>query len=306
MFNKKLVTSMLSVVTAASILAPCNVFAADKSYTDKGSASIPIQNDSGSSLDVGSYYTVTLPATIDGFHLDEKTKAYYSTNFGVEVKGSILPTQELYVIPAYKDGTTIATAEAAETDAANVITKLVAGNYSNSNPNHTGIKLSTFDTYITNTTTKKNIPVKLSSGAVAFCNPDKTNIDTANGEMELAMDGNYGSNVNLEIDKDDVTAGTYSGSVEMAWGLVDNLPTGDLDSDIIVRDDESNLLALVDTEEIANKMATNCGVTLKSYSNGIATFTNNSGKTLDELNAIASKNGYPSFSINETKYASGT
>ncbi len=29
-------------------------------------------------------------------------------------------------------------------------------------------------------------------------------------------------NLNLEIDKDDVTAGTYSGSVEMAWGLVDS------------------------------------------------------------------------------------
>ena len=220
MFNKKLVTSMLSVVTAASILAPCNVFAADKSYTDKGSASIPIQNDSGSSLNVESYYTVTLPATIAGFTKNAET-GNYETSFPITVKGSVIPTQELYVIPAYKDGKTIATAEAAETDAASTITKLTANNFGNSNPDHKNVSLSKFNTYITNTTTAKNVPITISAAQVAFCNPDRTTptIKEGSGETGILISGTK-YDVSLDASKDDVTAGTYSGSVEMAWGLV--------------------------------------------------------------------------------------
>ena len=218
MFKKKLVTSILSVVTAASILAPCNVFAADSnSYTDKGSASIPI-----TSIDVGSYYTVTLPAAIAGFTQNAKT-GDYETSFPITVKGSVIPTQELYVIPAYKDGTTIATAEAAEAGAASTITKFTANKFADSNPDHGNIYLSKIDTYITNTTTTKNVPITIRAARVAFCNPDRTTpaINEGSGETGISISGTT-YDVSLKASKTDVTAGTYSGSVEMAWGLVDS------------------------------------------------------------------------------------
>ena len=217
MFNKKLVTSMLSVVTAASILAPCNVFAADKSYTDKGSASIPIQNDSGSSLDVKSYYTVTLPATIAGFTSADGTN--YTTSFNVSVKGSITPTEEVYVIPAYKDAATGTTADAAKTDVAAEVAAMKANKYTDVHSNHTDDKISATKSYITNTKTSKNIGVTVSPEKVGFCSADRT-ADATTGESKLSMSGEtYKVNI---ANTDTVTAGTYSGSVEMAWGLAES------------------------------------------------------------------------------------
>lgn len=214
MFNKKLVTSMLSVVTAVSILAPCNVFAADTSYTDKGSASIPIQNDSGSSLDVGSYYTVTLPAVISGFTSTDGKK--YTTSFNVSVKGSITPSEEVYVVPAYKDATTGTTADAAKTDVATEVAAMKANAYTDGHSAHTGETISATKSYITNTKTNKNIGITVSPEKVGFCSADRTT-DAGTGESKLSMDGE--SYTVTLANTDTVTAGSYTGSVEMAWGL---------------------------------------------------------------------------------------